>query len=252
MQNNAANPFENFLAAKFLLKSLYGITMQEEDYIDWAYRIYRKIGNIATATHCIKEDVPDDLLIDLPCNVEFVEAVSTGDVYMNNTADVVYYFDGTQNIRPQINQYYYPDILNSTYMSKISLSRTDLHPIGQLVPYEIIGKNKKILLKEPMKGQQVNIIYRGQILDDDGLPSLSPKEVEAIATYLAYWNTRKNMFLKDPTAEKLFAVSKQEAELAIAAAKIPEYVSQNFWDQLLSAKTRMDRKVFHNSYKPMQ
>jgi len=252
MQNQAKNPFENFLAPKFLLKSMFNIILQEEDYIEYAYRTWRKIGNIALATHCIKEPVPDNLEIELPCNVEFIEAVSTGDVYLNNTDDMVYYFDGTQNIRPVVNQYYYPDILADTHMNKVSLSRTDMHPIGQLVPYEILGCNKKILLKSPMKGQNVNIIYRGQILDDDGLPCLSPKETEAIAYYVAYIITQKNAFMKDPGAMQMLPMIKQEAEVRMAAAKIPEYVNQNFWEQVLSAKVRMDRKVFYNSYKTMQ
>jgi hypothetical protein len=252
MQDQAKNPFENFMAGKFLLKSLFGIIMQEEEYIEHAYRTFRKMGNIALATHCIKESVPDDLTIELPCNVEFIEAVSTGDIYLNNGTDVVYYFDGTQNLRPVVNQYYYPDILNDTYMNKVSLSRSDLHPIGQLVPYELIDCNRKLLLKEPMRGQSVNIIYRGQILDDEGLPCLSPKEVEAIAYYLAYIMTQKGAFQRDPGAVQLLPMIKQEADVRMAAAKIPEYVNQNFWDKVLSAKTRFDRKVFYNSYKNMQ
>lgn len=252
MQEQAKNPFENFMAGKFLLKSLFDIIMQEEEYIEHAYRTFRKMGNIAVATHCIKEEVPDSLTIELPCNLEFIESVTTGDTYLNNTADVVYYFDGTQNIRPVVNQYYYPDILNDTYLNKISLSRTDLHPVGQFVPYELIDCGRKLLLKDPMKGQNVNIIYRGQILDDEGLPCLSPKEVEAIAYYLAYITTQKNAFRKDPGALQMLPMIKQEAELKLAAAKIPEYVNQNFWEQVLAAKTRFDRKVFYNGYKTMQ
>jgi len=38
----------------------------------------------------------------------------------------------------------------------------------------------------------------------------------------------------------------------MAAAKIPERMSQNELDKLLTARTSHDRKVYWSSYKPLQ
>jgi hypothetical protein len=247
MQEQATNPLENFLNAKFLLKDLTGITMTDEDFIEKAYRGFRKIGNIATATHTFKGEVDNDHKIKLPCNVEFVEALCTGDIFLNMMGDVAYSAETTYG--PKVSQYYYPDIFNTAGISKINLSRTQLHPVGQLVPYEICGKNEALIVDKAWAGQHLTVIYRGQILDEDGLPALTAKEVEALAYYVAYLDVQKRIFMKEPGMNDMFAIIKPQYTRAMQAAKIPEYLSQNFWDQLLSANTRMDRKQFGASYK---
>jgi len=249
MQEQASNPMENFLNAKFLLKDSFDITMTDEDFIEKAYRGYRKIGNIATATHVYKGLV-ENCSINLPCNVEFIESVTTGDVVLDNLTDVVIYYNDEVSQGPKVNQYYFPDImLNNSSLSKINLSRTQLHPTGQFVPYEICGKNELIKVGSQWENEKLNIIYRGQVLDEDGLPALTSKEVEAIATYVAYLDVQKRVFKREPGMVEILNYIIPRYKRALQAASIPEYVSQNFWDQLLSANTRMDRKTFGSSYK---
>jgi len=246
MTESSTNPMENFLNAKFLLKDLTGITMTDEDFIEKAYRGYRKIGNIATATYKYKGKV-ENQKIKLPCNIEFMESLSTGDIILDSINDIIFVSENPNG--PITNQYYYPDILAFDNINKINLSRTNLHPTGTFVPYEIIGKNEYLLVNEKLEGEELLVIYRGQVLDEDGLPSLTAKEVEALAYYVAYLEVQKRIFMKEPGMADMFAIVKPEYIRTMAAAKIPEYVSQNFWDQLLSANTRMDRKTFGNSYR---
>lgn len=246
MQNSATNPLENFMNAKFLMKDLFGISMNDADFIEKAYRGFRKIGNIATATHAINSTV-SDCKVQLPCNVEFIESVSTGKTMLDPKNDIVYLYE--DEYLPRANTYYYADILTSPSMNKINISRSQLHPTGQFIPYEICGKNESVKVSDTWEGQKILIIYRGQVLDEDGLPALTPKEVEAIAYYVAFIDTQKKTWMKEPGADKLLAYIKPESEIKLAAAKIPEYVSQNFWDEVLAANTRFDRKQFGSSYK---
>jgi hypothetical protein len=246
MIESATNSFENFLNAKFLLKDLFDITMTDEDFIEKAYRGYRKIGNIATANHKHKGLV-ENQMIKLPCNVEFIESLSTGDLVLDSINDIIIVTENPNG--PITNQYYYPDLLGYDNINKINLSRTNLHPTGQFIPYEICGKNEFLKVSEKFEGETLLVIYRGQVLDEDGLPALTAKEVEALAYYVAYLDVQKRIFMKEPGMADLFQIIKPEYIRTMTAAKIPEYVSQNFWDQLLSAHTRMDRKTFGNSYR---
>lgn len=246
MTESSTNPMENFLSAKFLLKDLTGITMTDEDFIEKAYRGYRKIGNIATATYKYKGKV-ENQKIKLPCNIEFMESLSTGDIILDSVNDIIFVSENPGG--PITNEYYYPDLISFENVNKINLSRTNLHPTGQFVPYEICGKNEHLLVNEKLEGEELLVIYRGQVLDEDGLPSLTAKEVEALAYYVAYLDIQKRIFMKEPGMADMFAIIKPEYIRTMTAAKIPEYVSQNFWNELLSANTRFDRKTFGNSYK---
>ena len=249
MQNQSANPLENFLNAKFLLKDAYGITMTDEDFVERAYRGFRKLGNIATATHKYRATVENGT-VKLPCNVEFIESVSTKDIVIDHINDVIYSIDNNHSMIT--NQYYYPDIVTAGVYNKVNLSRTQLHPNGVFIPYEICGKNEYIKVKEQLDGEEITIIYRGQVLDEDGLPALTSKEVEAIACFVAYYDVKKRIFMKEPGLEGMWSIIQQEYPRLMAAAKIPEYLSQSFWDELLSANTRFDRKQFGSSYKLMR
>lgn len=250
MTNEASAPFENFMNAKYRLKSAFGISMIDEDFIEIAYRAYRKIGNIATATHCIRPLVTDHCKIPLPCNIEFIESVSSGKYLMPDVDDFNIIYE--DNYVPSVSSYYYPDILTSQLFNKSSLTKSELHFDGQLIPYTIIGKNEFIQVSEHWQGQYINISYKGQLLDEDGLPALTPKEVDGIAHWVAYEDTQKRFFMKEPGVEALLAYIKPLAEVKLQAASIPEYLSQNFWDQLLSASTRHDRKQYGISFKLMR
>jgi hypothetical protein len=245
MQNQAANPLENFLNAKYRMKELFGITMQEEDFIEKAYRIYRRTGNVAVAIHQLCVEV-QNCIVKLPCNVEFVDAVTTHDMSEVFKEDV--FFSYEENHGPMTSSYYLPDAMLSA-PNRVNITKSQLHYDGQLIPYTIVGKNECLKFNEEMEGQKVFIIYRGQILDEDGLPALTNKEVDALAHWVAYEDTQKRVFMKEPGMAEILAYIKPLAEVKFQAACIPEYLSQNFFDELLNAKTRMDRKVYGSSYR---
>lgn len=249
MQDQATNPMENFLNAKFLLKDLFDITMTDEDFIEKAYRGFRKIGNIATATHTFNGTV-ENCKIKLPCNVEFIESVTTGSIAVNLIDDIIIVSE--LETGPITSQFYYPDMISANNMNINNLSRTQLHPTGQFIPYEICGKNESLKFEHKFEGESLLVIYRGQMLDEDGLPLLTAKEVEALAYYVAYLEVQKRIFMRETGMVDLFQIIKPEYIRTMAAAKTPEYVSQNFWDQLLTANTRFDRKSFGTSYKLMR
>jgi len=221
------------------------------EYAERAYNIYREIGNIARTTHAIKFTVDDTLEHKLPCNLEFVEAVSTSmDHYADNNDVTVFHSD--ENISP--NGYMADILTNSSLIQPFVQQTSDLHPKGEYIPYELEGSpgNYKLRFDSSISGTEIICIYRGVVVDREGNPILFRKEAEAIAAKLAFIYIQKRMFMKDPTAGQILPYIKGECGRLMAAAKIPEYMTQNDWNRVLTALTSHNRKVYHRSFKTMQ
>ena len=99
----------------------------------------------------------------------------------------------------------------------------------------------------------VTVVYKGVILDEEGLPSLNYKEVEAIANYCAYVTTNKKaMVTKDKGTFEIAQMLKQEWQRTCDDARTPLYLNQNEMNQLLDVQTSWDRKRFNISFKPIR
>tara|TARA_R110000765_G_scaffold214255_3_gene319329 strand:+ start:142 stop:897 length:756 start_codon:yes stop_codon:yes gene_type:complete len=248
-QEQSANPFYDFMYGRFLIKDLFDIVIQEDDYVEKAYNIFRDIGNIATATHAYEFTIDESSSVDVPCNAEFIEAVSTGQSWVNtNDSTIIYHID-----RP--NYYdHIPDVITSANsITRLDDSYTNLHPNGEYINYTLegTGGGRKMVFDKGLIGQRGVCIYRGMCLDADGNPLLTRKEADAIAYKLAYLDTLKRAFKKEPGAGQMLEFMKNEMGTKMQAAKIPEYITQNEWDRILTASTRHDRKVFWSSYKSL-
>jgi len=253
-QERAAQPFYDFMYPHFLLKDLFDITMHEDDYLERAYNVWRDIGNIAIATHAFEFEIGNDQTVVLPCNVEFVEAVSSSEYWRDNNEQIVNLFHTDVNMNP--NQFLADSIVRNPNFVRLDNQQSQLHPEGEYLPYELRGTTGYLQLHFDSKfvGQRGICIYRGVCVDEDGNPLLNRKEAEAIAYRMAFLNLQKRVWMGEPMAADIMARMNVSAEAGrkMAAAKIPEYISQNEWNRVLSAQTRHDRKVFWSSYKTMQ
>ena len=249
-QEEVAVPFYDFMYSKYLLKDLYDIDMQPDDYVERAYNVFRAIGNIATAIYSFKFTIDSTGCIDLPCNVEFIEAVSTGQDNLSESTGLTMLYSN-ENISP--NGFMADIILDKA--NKISVPQTSiLHATGNFIPYQLMGKpgHYKLKFGAEYVNSQCVCIYRGILVDCDDNPLLFRKEAEAIAAQLAFLDTQKKVFMRDPNAMPVLAYIKAEANRMMAAAKVPEYITQNQWNRVFSALTSHNRKVYHSSYKSLQ
>ena len=58
---------------------------------------------------------------------------------------------------------------------------------------------------------KITILYHGVIADDEGLPYLNDKEVQALAAYVAYADLyKKSLVLKDVNSVQLASLLKQD------------------------------------------
>ena len=99
----------------------------------------------------------------------------------------------------------------------------------------------------------VNILYKGYVVDDDGLPLLNEKEIDAIAGFCAFANMRKKALMtRDQNSMQLAMYLEQNWKLLCTQARVPIYINQNDMDEILNVSTSWDRKRFGKSFKPIK
>ena len=95
----------------------------------------------------------------------------------------------------------------------------------------------------------VTILYHGVITDEEGLPYLNDKEVQALAAYIAYVDIyKKSLIRKDGNLFNLAANVKADWLRLCNSARIPEHITQNDMNDVLDVKTRWDRKMYGKSF----
>lgn len=224
----------NFKYAMSLLNTMFGLTIQEDEFeeialVGWQYignkrmRIYRYCTHVKDCKHGI----------ELPCNVDQIEAVTTDWEEWNHST----------NDTPNGNIY---SAFVESYIEHRKAFRDPLYARGKFIKYERVGD----MLYFDRPYGKVNILYRGLIVDDDGLPEITDKEALALATYCAYTIKFKEGMLTNNANTIQFAENLRRQWLLRAdQARNDYYMSQNEWDQVLDSRTSWNRKSHNRSFK---
>ena len=218
-----------------LAQTLYDIDGDMEDMEEVGLIAYNHIGNKNTRLYRATLDVNcEDGSIELPCNVDIIEAVTYCGEDWNYTSNTKHNGD-----------------LNSLYVENaIEAQKMFLDPFyvsGKYVDYKRVGNTLYV-----NKGLgKVNILYHGILLDEDGLPEINDKEAIAIADYIAYAYTyKKAIRTMNRDTMQLAKDLKNTWLFHCDAARVPEYVSQEEMNRILDVQSSWGRKVFNKSYKP--
>ena len=223
-----------FYYALSLLETMYGVSMKEDEFEEIASVAWNLIGNKRTRLYrysvCVDSCSEG---IELPCNVEELEAVTTSFEEWNHTTN------DTPN--GDINSAFV-----ESYIEHRKEFRNPLYLPGKLVHYERVGNT--LYFDRPYG--KINILYKGLVLDDDGLPEITDREALAIATYCAYVSKYKEgLRTNNTTLIQLASTLQQQWNLRCDQARSDHYMSQNEWDEILDAKTSWNRKQFGKSLK---
>ena len=227
----------NFHYSMTLMEQLYGITMQEDAFEEIALVAWNHIGNkrykLYRYSTCAQKCTTE---VQLPCNCDYIEAVTTSYEDWNNVSNL--YPNG------DINSAYVEEYIESRKQFK-----SPLYQRGKFVKYERVGDT--LYLSEPYG--QINILYKGVVLDDDGLPELTDKEALAIATYCAYVTKfKEGLMTNNSNIIEAANLLKQQWNIQCDQARVDSYIDQNQMDQILEAKTSWNRKLHNKSYKPVR
>lgn len=217
-----------------LMHTLYGIKMPEDEWEEIALVGWDLIGNKRTRLYRYSTCVSDcSEGVQLPCNADIIEAVTTDFEEWN------YSTNDTPN--GDVNSAYV-----ESYIEHRKAFRSPLYLPGKLIHYERVGD----MLYFDRPHGKINILYKGLILDDDGLPQITDKEASALATYCAYISKfKEGLKTNNANIIQLANELKRRWDTQCTQARVDHYMSQNEWDEVLDAKTSWNRKSFGKSLK---
>ena len=228
--------YNDFHYGLSLLDSLYGINLQEENYEEIALVGWNLIGNKRARTYrysvCLQ---PGQNTIELPCNCDILEAVTTD-------------WEDFQHVDNDSPGERYGSFSTEQYIEANKRFQEPLYARGKFINYERVGNT--LYLQNNCYEGRVNILYRGLVLDDNGLPEISDKEAMALATYCAWITKFKDGLATNNTVTINLANNlKQQWYIQCDQARTDWETTQNDLDEILDAKTCWDRKLNNKSYK---
>lgn len=226
--------YNDFHYAMSLCQTLYGVELQEDEFEEIGLIAWEKIGNKRAKIY--RYNICMDTCsntVELPCNCDLLEAVTTDWEDWGNVTNDTPEGDFNSGITEQ-------------YIEHRKSFQNPLYQKGKFIKYERVGNT--LYLDRPYN--KVNILYRGIVLDDDGLPEITEREANAIATFCAYVTKYKEGLTTNNA--NLISIAndlKKQWFVECDQARTDQYLSQNEWDQILDAKTNWNRKVHSKSLK---
>ena len=226
----------HFHYALTLANQLYGVNIDVYDFEELALVAWNFIGNKRCRLYRYTTDIDcKTKSVKLPCNADIVEAVTYG------FEDWKYATNDTPN-----------GDLNSAFVESYIEGRkafkNPLYISGKYAQYEQVGDT---LYFDKDYGK-VNILYKGIIVGEDGLPEITDKEANAIAAYIAYTQKYKEGIITNNGAIiQIATLLRNEWYKCVDAARVPEYLNQNDMNQILDIGVRYDRKIFNKKYTPV-
>lgn len=223
-----------FYYAMTLLNTLFGLTIPEDQFEEIAVVGWNLIGNKRMRIYRYQTCADScERGVELPCNVDQIEAVTTDWEE----------WDYSTNDTPNGNIY---SAFVESYIEHRKAFRDPLYARGKFIKYERVGN--RLYFDRPYG--RINILYRGVILDDEGLPEITDKEAMALATYCAYVIKFKEGIKTNNANIMKFAQELNRQWLTrVDQARNDYHMSQNEWDQVLDAKTSWNRKSHGKSLK---
>lgn len=226
---------ENFNSAYARANLIYDLEMTPDEFEEIGLIAWNKIGNKQTRIYRVRLKIqcPGNY-VEIPCNCDLIEAV---------TYD---WEDWKYTTNDTVNGDYNSQFIEN-YIEGRKLYNDPMYISGKFAKYEVVGD----MLYFDKNYGHVNILYRGVILDEEGLPLINEKEVEAIACYCALtkrfkegWkNHNQNMIQEAQLLE-------QRWMRLCDAARVPITINQNEMNEILDAKSNWNRKIFNKSFKP--
>lgn len=223
----------NFHYVAVLLDMLYGLELEDEDLEEIGLIAWNLIGNKTTRLYSYSTTInPDDNSIKLPCNASSIESVT---IPCEDWSRVTNYSEQGDPRTAFI----------ESYIESSKIFKSSYHVPGKLVKYYQTGD----ILYFPENYGTVNILYKGIIMDGDGLPELSDKEANAIATYIAYVDKYKEGLKTNNGGLIQLAKDLEQKWLKQCDQARVTNLSANDMNEILDIKVSWDRKSYGIGYK---
>lgn len=243
---NAANyPSYSMFTALTMLNDEYAVEMDDDTFMERAYKIWRTIGNRAKALHMLTAPVDEDKKIWLPANTESIENVTALEIYKDIWGTELIIYDNTTAM---LNSDYLVSVITDDWLGHTLLNQSRARIDGLYVDYTHNGDHITFKAKDTV-GTHMLVLYNGIIADEQALPKVTYRESEAIAAGVAFIHYKKQALMGDSAAAQMLAMLKDEKDRLIVQARIPDSINNNTMDRILDANGSFDRKNYNRTYK---
>lgn len=230
----------NFNTAYTQARELYGLELNPDEFESMGLTAWGKIGNKRYRLYRYQVEPTKtsngEYIVELPCNVDIIEAVTT------NYED----YQKTTNMTVAGNN---QNGWIEGYTESRKYNTGSLYTPGKFIKYRQEGNT--LFLSDSF--HVVYVLYKGVIVDEEGLPFLSEKEIDAVASFCAYADMfKKALQTRDSATLQLSQILEQKWKVLCTQARVPEYINQNEMDEILNVLTSWDRKRFGKSFKPIR
>ena len=223
-----------------LLDMLYGIELEDQDMEEYGLLAWNLIGNKNTKLYRVRLCIdPKDNSVTLPCN-----AITDG-------GDVELVTSSWEDWERVTNKSEFGDLNTAFVETAIEAEKIYQSPLylpGKILQYEQVGDK----LYFTHNYGKVNILYKGILADDDGLPKITDKEATAIATYIAYVTKFKEGLITNNQAIVQMAEMLNAKWLRQCDQARVTYLNQNDMNQIIEIKNSWDRGIYSKSYKGLK
>lgn len=221
-----------------VLKTMYGMHIDEYDYLDIAVDALRDIKHSGTTEYVTYVTVDKAGKVTLPCNMDSIDAVTTE--HMGKKAygtRVVFDMDGIVGT----DTYYTMDSIMR------NLGREWLPGLGGFlgdgyITYQLEGKT--ISVDKKYVGKKIAIAFTGITTDLEGFPIITRKQSNALAAVAARVLCVRGANRGDKGLSSMVEYYTGLAGRLVQAASIPENFSDNELDEVLNCMTSFNRKTY--------
>ena len=229
-----------FYTAYTQARELYGLELKPDEFETLGLIAWGKIGNnrykLYKYTQKPDKSINGEYYLDLPCNVDIIEAVTANYEDSQITSSI-------KNTSDNLNRH------TEEYIESFKQNTNSLYIPGKYIKYRL--ENNRLFLSDFFN--EVNVLYKGFIVDETGLPLLNASEIDAIAGFCIFADTRKKAIMtRDSNLMQLAMNLEVNWKHLCTQSRSPEYINQNEMDEILNVSTSWDRKRFGKSFKPLR
>ena len=220
-----------------LLDMLYSIEIEDEDMEELGLIAWGLIGNKNTKLYRVRLTIdPTDNSVTLPCNAfgddGCVELVTSSwedwervtNKTFNGNIDTAFVETSIEAEKHYQSPWYLP---------------------GKVLKYEQVDDK----LYFTHNYGTVNVLYKGVLADENGLPKITTKEATAIATFIAYtMKFKESLITVNPNlskqADQLYNLWLKQRDQATIT-----YINQNDYNNIMDIAHSWDRHVYGKGHK---
>jgi hypothetical protein len=238
---------QNIRAGLAVLKTNYGFTIDEYDYLDIAVDVLRDIRYLGSTDYLAFKKVDSSGHISIPCNLGTIVAITTVTMAKEVFSDRI--------IQENEDDSAYPDddhLKRQAIATAIGFGKTpgiDKPGSTGYIPYSIDSLHKRIYVGNKYAHHSVGLAYTGTTTDLDGFPMITRKQANAIAAVCAKILCMRGANRGDKHLIGLIELYVGVSARLVQAASMPESINDNDIDELLNCKTSFNRKSINRPSK---